>query len=322
MARPRSCSILVLNYNGKPLLERYLPSVLAARRHADVIVVDNASTDGGPELAERLGARVMRRQRNEFLMSLNFAAQRLGSEVLVMLNNDLEVEPDFLAPLLEHFDDPSVCSTGCKILDPDRQRVQMARTQGHFCHGKLEPVYLIEQLLEPDRLGPQPTLYTPGGACAVDRLKYLELGGFHPLLYPIYSEDVDLGYAAWRRGWRNLYDPRSVVIHQHAATTSRLFTQEWLDRHKLKNKLMVSWKNVSDRGILGEFARTCLYLARRGLQEGRPWQARAVLQLLARYPAVQRYRSALETRGIVPDRAICNVFNQPSEPTLVGYHRT
>jgi len=319
MSRQRSCTILVLNHNGRSLLEQYLGSVLRGGRHAQVVVVDNASTDGSPDLAERMGARVLRRSRNDFLMGLNHAACLSSSEVLVMLNNDLEVAPDFLPPLLEHFEDPSVCSVGCKILDPDRQRVQMARTLGHFCNGLLEPVYLIEQFLEPDSLGPRPTLYTPGGACAVDRLKFLELGGFHHLLYPIYWEDVDLGYSAWRRGWRNMYDPRSVVVHQHAATTSRLFTREWLERTKLKNKLMVTLKNVSDPRILRQFIRSCGWLARQGIRTRQSWQLAAVGQLLLGLPDVRRYRANLEVRGLVPDLVVCNRHGQTADGTLVGF---
>jgi len=319
MVRSRSCALLVLNHNGRDLLEQYLPSVLKAAGPARVVVVDNASTDSGPDLAERMGAEVLRRGCNDFLMGLNHAACLIPADVLVMLNNDLEVAPDFLPPLLQHFEDSSVCSVGCKIMDPDRVRVQMARTLGRFCQGLLEPVYMIEQLLEPEGSQALPTLYTPGGACAVDRLKFLELGGFHPLMHPIYSEDVDLGYSAWRRGWRNLYEPRSVVVHQHAATTSRMFTREWLDRNQLKNKLMVTLKNVSDGRILRQFARSCAWIARQGLRTRQNWKARAILQMLGQMPGVCRYRSTLPLRGVIPDRCICNLQGEPADQTLVGF---
>ncbi len=63
-----------------------------------------------------------------------------------------------------------------------------------------------------------PCAYGGGGSCAFDRRKFLELGGFDELLAPFYLEDTDLGYMAWKRGWKNLYQPASVVYHEHRGT--------------------------------------------------------------------------------------------------------
>ena len=55
---------------------------------------------------------------------------------------------------------------------------------------------------------------------AVDRNKFVELGGFNRLFAPAYCEDVDLCFRAWRRGWRCIYEPDSDVWHRHQATWS------------------------------------------------------------------------------------------------------
>src|SRR6266850_1764818 len=53
---------------------------------------------------------------------------------------------------------------------------------------------------------------------AVDRRKFIELGGFNRLFYPAYGEDLDLGFRAWRRGWRCIFEPASVVYHRESAS--------------------------------------------------------------------------------------------------------
>ena len=55
-----------------------------------------------------------------------------------------------------------------------------------------------------------------------------QLGGFDPLLEPFYLEDTDLGYMAWKRGWKVLYQPRSVVYHEHRGTIGKKFTPEFI----------------------------------------------------------------------------------------------
>ncbi|MHB2021447.1 MAG: hypothetical protein ACYCW6_31335, partial [Candidatus Xenobia bacterium] len=103
-------------------------------------------------------------------------------------------------------------------MDTSRTRVTVARVEGSFSHGFLTPVHYIEQLLEPDCRGPQDTLYTCGGAAAFDRDKFVAIGGFDRIYHPIYVEDVDICYRALKRGWRCIYDPRSVIFDEPSTT--------------------------------------------------------------------------------------------------------
>ena len=73
-----------------------------------------------------------------------------------------------------------------------------------------------------------PCFYGGGGSCAFDRSKFLELGGFDELLAPFYLEDTDLGYLAWKRGWKVLYQPASVVYHEHRGTIGKHFSDAYI----------------------------------------------------------------------------------------------
>ena len=76
---------------------------------------------------------------------------------------------------------------------------------------------------------PYPCAYGGGGSCAFDRRKFLELGGFDELLAPFYMEDTDIGYLAWKRGWKVLYQPHSVVYHEHRGTIGKKFSPAQID---------------------------------------------------------------------------------------------
>src|SRR5271163_1970527 len=104
-------SIVIPNWNGRGLLEKYLPSVLAAAEQSpgsEVIVVDNGSTDGSPELVLESfpQARLIALDENlGFGAGSNRGFEHARHDIVVLLNSDMRVERDFLAPLLEAFTD-------------------------------------------------------------------------------------------------------------------------------------------------------------------------------------------------------------------------
>ena len=95
-----------------------------------------------------------------------------------------------------------------------------------------------------------PTFYAGGGSSGYDRAKFLELGGFDELFAPFYVEDVDLSYLAWKRGWKILYQPRSVVYHEHRGTIGKKFSSSYIERTVHKNNLLFTWKDIHAPGML------------------------------------------------------------------------
>ena len=252
---PRSASVVIPNWNGPDLLEKYLPSVEAAlsgNPGNEIIVVDNGSTDGSVEFLRTVhpGVRVLALPDNlGFGGGSNVGFRAASNSIVVLLNSDMRVAPDFLAPLLDGFADDRVFAVSCQIFfgDPEKLREESGLTQGWWKDGMLRVRHRID-----DRVtGLFPCFYGGGGSCAFDRAKFLELGGFDRIFEPFYLEDTDLGYLAWKRGWQVLYQPKSRVWHEHRGTIGKRFSEEEIQAVLKKNFILFCWKNIHEWNRLG-----------------------------------------------------------------------
>jgi O-antigen biosynthesis protein len=249
-ARASSASVVIPNWNGKDLLEKYLPSVIEAATGEpdnEVIVVDNGSTDGSVEFLRAAfpSVRVIALAENRgFGGGSNEGFRQARNDIVVLLNSDMRVAADFLPPLLEGFSDPGVFAISCQIFfsDPTRVREETGLTQGWWQDGGLK----VRHRIDPEVDDLFPCFYGGGGSCAFDRRKFLALGGFDSLLAPFYLEDTDLGYQAWKNGWKVLYQPRSVVYHEHRGTIGKKFSEAQIQAVLKKNYLLFAWKNIHE----------------------------------------------------------------------------
>jgi GT2 family glycosyltransferase/glycosyltransferase involved in cell wall biosynthesis len=244
----QAASLVIPNWNGKDLLERFLPSwldAIAAHPGSEVLIVDNGSTDGSAEWIRENYPEVhllALPQNLGFGGGSNAGLRAARNDVAVLLNSDMRVEPDFLAPLLAGFIDETVFAVSCQIFlgDKTKRREETGLTEGRWQDGALRVGHREDR--EVNRLFP--CFYGGGGSCAFDRRKFFELGGFDELLAPFYLEDTDLGFLAWKRGWKVLYQPASVVHHEHRGTIGKNFSPAYIQSILQKNFLLFTWKNI------------------------------------------------------------------------------
>lgn len=248
--RNDAASVVIPNWNGRDLLEKYLPSVIEAlsdNPRNEIVVVDNGSTDGSAAfLRERFPCvKVLALPENlGFGGGSNAGFREASNDIVVLLNSDMRVDRGFLAPLLAGFSDEKVFAVSCQIFfsDPKKLREETGLTQAWWAGGQLR----VRHRMDAAVTDLYPCFYGGGGSCAFDRRKFLELGGFDHLLRPFYLEDTDLGFMAWKRGWKVLYQPQSIVFHEHRGTIGKKFSPEYIQGVLKKNFVLFAWKNIHE----------------------------------------------------------------------------
>lgn len=223
-------SVVIPSRNGRELLERLLPGLaadLAGIAH-EIIVVDNGSDDGTaawlaaawPDVRVELHAGPL-----SFARAVNrgIAAARLS--YVLMLNNDMVVEPGFTRELLAPFDTvPDLfCSTAQIFFPPGVRREETGKAvmPPERAAAQEFPVTCLEPVEGEDH---SYVLYGSGGCSLFDAAKLRQLGGLLETYEPAYVEDLDLGFRGWQRNWPTVFAARARVEHRHRSTTLRYYS--------------------------------------------------------------------------------------------------
>ena len=210
-------TVIVPSWNGARRLQRLLPSLGDG---SEVLVVDNGSTDGTPDLLARRfpEVEVIRLTRNHgFSNAVNRAAAAASSETIVLVNDDCVCEPGFAARLANAVDSsrgvPMAAGVLLEARDPtviDSAGIELDDTLLVFDYLNGQPVDVLERKVA-DPLGPS------GAAAAFDRSAFLDCGGFDERLFA-YWEDVDLVLRLRLAGARCVLVPDARAVHAHSAT--------------------------------------------------------------------------------------------------------
>ncbi|MBN1954925.1 MAG: glycosyltransferase family 2 protein [Anaerolineae bacterium] len=234
-------SLIVVNYNDRDYLDACLASLLAdGGPDYEVILVDNASTDGSADHVTRAfpTVRLIRNPSNAgFGAANNVGAREARGEYLVFVNPDTVVEAGWFRPLVAALEaDPQAgLATSRILLLADRERINTCGNETHYtgltlCRGMgLER----ERLAEPAVVGA-----VSGAAFAVRRELFHALGGFDEMFF-LYMEDTDLSWRARLTGYRCLYVPQSVVYHDYTLRFGPLKTY-----YQERNRYAMLLKNL------------------------------------------------------------------------------
>ena len=221
-------SVVILNWNGRRHLERYLPSVVAhTAGDAEVVVADNGSTDDSLQWLRLThpDVRVIRLDRNYgFAGGYNRALKEVDSEYVLLLNSDVEVTAGWWQPLVGVLDKESdVAAVAPKLLaDMERIKFEYAGASGGFidylgypfCRGRILSNVETDSGQYDDR---RDIFWASGAALCCRREVFEALGGFDDDFFA-HMEEIDLQWRMQLAGWRIVVEPKSVVYHLGGGT--------------------------------------------------------------------------------------------------------
>jgi GT2 family glycosyltransferase len=299
---------VVLNFNGGEHLARCIEALRATewpRHRLEIVVIDNASTDGSPEAIEAAfpDVEVVHTDRNRGFPANNLALRDLRSvDYVALVNNDAFVEPGWLTPLVAALDaDARIGAANSLLLfdgvDPDtvNNAGNEVMTSGYGRDRGFGSTDL-------EAFGVACDIFAWCGAAVLLRPTYLADVGLFDEHFFLYYEDTDLSWRGQLRGWRYRFIPASRVRHVHSATTG-----SGSDTHRFyteRNRLLMLVKNAPGRMAWRATLRfplsTASYLLHGDVRAVR-LRIRSYLAFLSMLPGALRARHKIRRRATVQD---------------------
>jgi GT2 family glycosyltransferase len=249
-------AVVILNWNGKKLLEQFLPSFIQFSQEATIYVADNASTDDSIQFVQNTypSVKIIKNSANHgFAKGYNDALKEVNAEIYALVNSDIEVTENWLKPIITTFDtEKNTAIIQPKILDyKNKEYFEYAGAAGGFidkygfpfCRGR------IFDTVEKDhgQYDESREIFWASGACLFIRKEiYNQLGGFDETFFA-HQEEIDLCWRAQNEGHTIKYNYQSVVYHVGGATLAQGNPKKtYLN---FRNSLFMMVKNLPRKNI-------------------------------------------------------------------------
>lgn len=284
--------IVIPTFNGRYLLEKHLPQIF---QHSDylhkVIVIDNGSTDGTVEWLKENYPQVQivaNKTNLGFTKPVNQGVTVSTADYFVLLNNDVRPEKGYLKNAIRFFEDKKVFAVS---FNEHRSSWPVVVWDGKIQFTRSE-----------DKKTPRYSAWASGGSALFRRKIWDKLGGMNEIYAPFYWEDIDIGYRAWKMGYKVIWDNQSFVDHEHESTAKKLNPQ-YLSLIKQRNELLFNWINVTDPDLVCQH-RKYLYLH----TFSHPGYVKVILTAYLRYLFLKPHHKFVRT-----DKEVLSQVNQKYE---------
>ncbi len=231
----KKVAVVILNYNGSQLLEQFLPGTIQHSFPHDIIVVDNASTDGSAELLKKKFPQVRLIVHNKnygYAKGYNLALQQIEADYFVLLNNDVEVTEGWIGNTIALMDyEPWIAACQPKILDQKRKDLfEYAGAAGGFidkygypfCRGRIFNTIETNNDQYPDAR----EVFWASGACIfIKSMAFWQVGGLDDS-YFAHMEEIDLCWRFKNLNYKVYVQPASVVYHIGGGTLNKISSRK------------------------------------------------------------------------------------------------
>lgn len=312
----RVVSIVVLNYNGGKFLADCLESVLAQDYSAlEVIIVDNASTDGSLCVLEDpryASIRLIANRRNEgFSRGMNIGMAVSLGEYIMPLNFDVIMKPDFVRKMVKATEiSGQIGSVTGKLLRlSDESEAPIVDSTGHIMFNNRYVINRGEDQADAGQFDTADFVFGTCGAVPLYKKTMLDdiafEGKYYDEAFFIMLEDVDIDWRAQLRGWKCVYTPDAVAYHFRGATGSG--KSRLIQRHYYKNRYLLMWQNDTFLSIVKSYPAIWLmdvYLFLDILFTSLPALALALGDLVKMMPLAARKRRFVQSRRVTGQKDI------------------
>lgn len=228
-------TVLIPNYNGRELLEKFLPSIFTSLNFAEVefefIIIDDCSSDTSIEFLKENypEIKVLQNSINAgFSKTCNEGIKAAKGKKILLLNSDIQLTPSYIKTCLANFKDTNTFAVMGQAIDDsvNPQETGVLYEQGIFAIRK----YPNHESNE--------THFVSGANTLYDTQKLKELGGFNTIFSPYYFEDDDLSFRAMKQGWKSYFIKEAVCYHLGSSTIKSAAKRQKIKRIYFRNKLI------------------------------------------------------------------------------------
>lgn len=289
----KSVSIIIPNYNGRHLLEKYLPFTLQAIHQAEVefevIVIDDCSSDDSlAYLRDNYPfVKLIQNAVNKgFSFSCNRGIEAAQMDLALILNSDVKLSPNYFEHLWACFESGNTFGVMGRIIDMDGTRIQDAARmpKGNVFKLKTAWFYYLDDQTRTY------TLYLSGANALIDLKKLKEIGGFNELFSPFYCEDFDLSLRAWRLNWECFYEHRAICEHELSASTKDYKTTRWVKMIYFRNRYYLHALHLKRSSLLFWFLQITFIDLIPKIVVGKLWLVNSYLSFLANVGTIRSAR--------------------------------
>jgi len=237
-------SVIIPTFKNEELLVKNLQTNLRFLLQCEVVVVnDDPDVSLKDKLSKFKDIILIENKKNlGFAASINIGTKNARGDYLMFLNNDVVLTNDDFKKTANMF-----------VEDKDLFAVSFAQKEKNGMLVGRNKFFWQKGLVFHSRDNQSEkgiSAWAEGGSCLVDKKKFFEIGCFDEIYTPFYWEDIDLSFRAWKAGYKIIFTPEVIVLHQHETTIGKYFSKDIIKKIAFRNQFIFIWKNITDGSLI------------------------------------------------------------------------